>query len=235
MSANTVLANAKDIESYAVSHLIAVDKALTDTISNTAKNGAPPIAVSPTQGKFLSLLTRMSGAQNVLEIGTLGGYSSIWFARSLKAGGKKGKVTSVEVLEDRRELAMQNLRNAGVKVPEEAEVLLGAGLEVLPRLLAEIEQGKRPKFDFIFIDADWENQWNYFDYGVKLSKGPGSVILIDNAVQKMLEDGIAGQGKRREDAISVVEKVGEDRRVEAVLLQTLGAKQHDGFLMALLV
>ncbi|KAE8395603.1 hypothetical protein ETB97_012854 [Aspergillus alliaceus] len=234
MSANTILNNAQDVDSYAVSHLVATDKALTDTIANTAKNGAPPIAVSPAQGKFLSLLVKMSGAHNVLEIGTLGGYSSIWFARALNANGNKGKVTSVEVLEDRRELAMENLRNAGVKVPEEAEVLLGAGLEVLPQIEAEIEQGKRPKFDFVFIDADWGNQWNYFDYGVKISK-PGSVILIDNAVQAMLEDGIVGPEKRAEGAISLVEKVGQDSRVEAVLVQTVGVKRHDGFLMALVV
>lgn len=235
MSTNTTLPTAKEVDSYVVSHLVSTDQALTDTISSCAKSGIPPIAISPAQGKFLSLLTKMSGAHNVLEIGTLGGYSSIWFARALNANGKKGKVTSIEILEDRRELAMQNLRNAGVKVPDEAEVLLGPGLEVLPRLEEEIQQGRRPKFDFVFIDADWDNQWQYFDYGVKLAKGPGAVILIDNVVQAMLGDGIVGPEKRKQGAISVVEKVGQDRRVEAALVQTLGTKSHDGFLMALVV
>lgn len=114
-------------------------------------------------------------------------------------------------------------------------MLLGPGLEVLPRLEEEIRQGKRPKFDFVFIDADWDNQWHYFDYGVKLAKGPGAVILIDNVVQAMLGDGIVGPEKRKQGAISVVEKVGQDRRVEAALVQTLGTKSHDGFLMALVV
>ncbi|KAE8381655.1 O-methyltransferase [Aspergillus bertholletiae] len=235
MSTNITLKNSKEVDSYAVSHLVAADEALTNTISNCAKNGIPPIAVSPGQGKFLSLLTKMSGAHNVLEIGTLGGYSSIWFARALKANGNNGKVTSIEILEDRRDLAIENLRNAGVKVPEEAEVLLGPGLEVLPRLEEEIQQGKRPKFDFVFIDADWDNQWQYFDYSIKLTKAPGAVILIDNIVQRMLEDGIVGPEKRQEGAISVVEKVGQDKRVEAALVQTVGAKSHDGFLMALVL
>ncbi|KAA8641449.1 hypothetical protein EYZ11_002257 [Aspergillus tanneri] len=234
MSDNIIFSIAKDVDTYAVSHLIPTDQALTDAISNSSKHGVPPIAVSPAQGKFLSILTRMLGAHNVLEIGTLGGYSSIWFSRALKANGNKGKVTSIEILEDRRELALQNLRNAEVQVPEEAEVLHGAALEVLPQLEAEIQQGKRPKFDFVFIDADWDNQWSYFDYGVRLSKA-GSIIIIDNAVKTMLDDGIVGSEKRQDRATDVVGNVGQDSRVEAVLMQTLGTKSHDGFLMALVL
>ncbi|MCJ1302414.1 hypothetical protein MMC08_005217 [Hypocenomyce scalaris] len=221
------------VESYTESHLIPPQPGLTHAYTNSTKHGMPMIAVSPTQGKFISLLTTMCGARNVLEVGTLGGYSSIWFAQALKGrGGAGGKVTSIEVNSERRDVAIQNLRFAGVKVPEEVDVLLGAGMDVLPELAAEIEKGERERFDFVFIDADWENQWSYFDYGVKLSKGKGSVVYVDNAVRELLESGIVGPAKRDEGAVSLVERVGADTRVEAVVMQTVGAKDYDGFLMA---
>ena len=204
----------------------------------------------------------------MLEIGTLGGYSSICFARALKAAAHnhnhdngtndqenehkntngrsprpKGKVTSIEIDPARRELSIQNLTHANVKVPEEAEVLLGAALDVLPRLGTEIEAGTRERFDFVFVDADWERQWEYFDWGVKLCKGRGSVVYVDNVVRALIEGGfVEGEGrgvgfredreKEGERGEGLVEKVGRDGRVEAVVMQTVGAKDYDGFLMA---
>jgi predicted O-methyltransferase YrrM len=229
MSVENVV-HAQEVESYIETHLIPAQSGLTHTDANSAKHGIPKIAVSPAQGKFISLLTTMSGARNVLEIGTLGGYSSIWFAQALKERG--GKVTSIEVNRKRRDVAIQNLQFAGVRVPDEVDVVLGAGMDVLPNLAADIEKGDRERFDFVFIDADWDNQWSYFDYGVKLSKGKGSVIYVDNVVRQLLTTGIVGPEERDEGAISLVERVGRDERVEAVVMQTVGAKDYDGFLMA---
>ena len=221
------------VDAHIQKHLVPPTPALTHAYDNSTAHGIPMIAVSPTQGKFLSLLTRMSGARNVLELGTLGGYSSIWFAGALKGHAGGGKVTSVEIDSARRDVSIANLEYAGVKVPQEVEVVLGAGLEVLPRLGKEIEAGEREAFDFVFIDADWDNQWNYFDWGVKLSKGTGSVVYVDNVVRQLLESGIVGPETRDQAVVDdLVENVGKDPRVDAVVMQTVGAKDYDGFLMA---
>ncbi|MCJ1290645.1 hypothetical protein MMC34_002187 [Xylographa carneopallida] len=220
-----------EVEAHTEKHLVPPTATLTHAYDNTTANGIPMIAISPSQGKFLSLLTSMSGARNVLELGTLGGYSSIWFAQALKRNGG-GKVTTIEVDPLHRDVSNANLQYAGVSVPQEAEVLLGAGLDVLPLLEEEIEAGKRARFDFVFVDADWENQWQYFDWGVKLCKGRGSVVYVDNVVRQLLESGVVGPEKREEGAVDLVEKVGGDGRVDAVVMQTVGAKDYDGFLMA---
>jgi predicted O-methyltransferase YrrM len=231
MSIDNVI-HAPTIASYTEDILVPPTPALTHAYSNSTKHNIPMIAVSPAQGKFLSLLTQLSGAKNILELGTLGGYSSIWFAEALKANGGGGKVTSIEIERARREVSIENLRYAGVRVPEEVEVLLGAGLEVLPRLEREIEEGRRERFDFVFIDADWDNQWAYFDWGVRLSKGKGSVVYVDNVVRQLLEIGAVGPAAKDEKVENLVEMVGKDERVEAVVMQTVGAKDYDGFLMA---
>ena len=223
--------HASDVDNHTEKHLVPPTAAFTHAYDNSTANGIPMIAVSPSQGKFLSLLTTLSGARNVLELGTLGGYSSIWFAQALKSNDG-GKVTSIEIDSSRKDVSIANLEYAGVEVPEEVEVVLGAGLDVLPRLEKEIEAGKRERFDFVFIDADWENQWNYFDWGVKLCKGKGSVVYVDNVVRQLLESGIVGPEKREEGVVDLVENVGKDGRVEAVVMQTVGAKDYDGFLMA---
>lgn len=232
MSDKTILDFAKDVDSYAESHLLADAQDLKDTLVASDKHAIPQIAVSPAQGKFLSMLTRLSGARNVLEIGTLGGYSTICFAKALRQRGQGGKVTSIEILKDRQELAVQNLRNAGISVPDEAEVVLGSALDVLPQLEAEIKQGRRPGFDFVLVDADWQNHWPYFDYGVRLSNGPGSVVYVDNVVGAIRRFGILDPGTEKKEPVPLVEKVGADNRVDAALMQTVGAKEHDGFLMA---
>ena len=232
MSIDNVV-HAPTVASYTEGILVPPTPALTHAYDNSTKHDIPMIAISPAQGKFISLLTQMSGAKNVLELGTLGGYSSIWFAEALKANGGGGKVTSIEIDPARRGVSIDNLKYAGVDVPEEVEVLLGAGLEVLPNLEKEIEQGKREKFDFVFIDADWDNQWAYFDWGVKLSKGKGSVVYVDNVVRQLLEIGAIGPADKDEKVDNLVERVGKDGRVEAVVMQTVGAKDYDGFLMAL--
>lgn len=183
------------------------------------------------RGKFLSMLATLSKSRNVLEIGTLGAYSTIWFARAVKSNGG-GKVTSIEIDPARREVAIANLRHAGVKVPEEVEVILGAALDVLPRLAKEIAEGVRVPFDFTFVDADWVSHWAYFDWGVKLSKGKGAVVYVDNVVRNMIKTGVVGNEKKDEDIEDLTQMAGNDSRVEAVVMQTVGAKDYDGFLMA---
>ncbi|KAJ5225920.1 hypothetical protein N7468_007145 [Penicillium chermesinum] len=217
-----------DVEAHAETHLLHDQEALNHALHNSTKEGLPPISVSPLHGKFTSILVNLSGARNVLELGALGGYSAIQLARGLKG---KGKVTSIEVDRHHRDVAIANLQHAGVKVPDEVEILLGAGLEVLPKLAAEIEEGKRERFDFVFIDADWPNQWNYFDWGVKLSNGPGSAIYIDNAVKNMFVEGVVGD-HLKEDGLDVVAQIGADTRVEATVIQTVAAKSYDGIVLA---
>jgi predicted O-methyltransferase YrrM len=228
----SLLSHLPALTTYTESLLVPPTPALTHTYTNTTAHGIPPIAVSPAQGKFLSLLTQMSGAKNVLELGALGGYSGIWFAEALKKNGGEGKVTSIEIDPKRREVSIENLQFADVSVPAEVEILLGAGLDVLPTLAKEIEEGKRERFDFIFIDADWDNQWAYFDWGVKLSNRRGSVVYVDNVVRQLIEIGAVGVGERDEKVENLVERVAGDGRVEAVVMQTVGAKDYDGFLMA---
>ncbi|KAK5049026.1 hypothetical protein LTR84_005448 [Exophiala bonariae] len=221
---------AEAVANYTESHLIPAAPELDHAYSNSTAHGIPEIAISPAQGKFLSLLTNASGAKNVLELGTLGGYSGIWFSKALKERG--GKLTSIEIDSARLDVATQNLEYAGVKVPEEVEIVLGAGLDVLPQIAKDIEAGKRERFDFVFIDADWDNQWNYFDWGVKLSMGKGSIIYVDNTVRQLLESGSVGPNKKDPNVDSLVEKVGKDDRVEATVIQTVGTKNFDGFLLA---
>ena len=234
----TLIPHLSAITTYTESLLVPPNPSLTHAYTTTTAHNIPPIAVSPAQGKFLSLLAQLSGAKNVLEVGTLGGYSGIWFAEALKKNGSGGKVTSIEIDPKRREVAMENLRFAAIRVPEEVEVLLGAGLEVLATLQKEIEEGVREKFEFIFIDADWDNQWAYFDWAVKLSQGRGSVVYVDNVVRQLLEIGAVGRpaGERDEGMVeNLVERVAGDGRVEGVVVQTVGGKDYDGFLMAVVM
>jgi predicted O-methyltransferase YrrM len=118
-----------------------------------------------------------------------------------------------------------------MKVPEEVEVHLSAAQDVLPMLVAQIEAGTREKFDFVFVDADWDNQWRYFDWGVRLSNGSGSAIYVDNAVQVILDSGIIGPRGKDNSIVPLLEKVAADGRVEVVTMQTVGKKAYDGFLM----
>ena len=224
------------VDAYTASHLIPstepIKKALDRVLRNSIDNGLPDIACYPMQGKFLSVQCRIAGAKNVLEIGTLGGYSSIWFA----SAGSDVHVTSVEVDPKHREVAMENIAFAGLS--ERIEVILGTGLDVLPKLAQEVEEGKREKFDFVFIDADKENNWAYFSSVLPMVK-TRTCIYVDNVVRK---GGLASAEAAKEAAAKgdfridgcrkLVENVGRDNRVEASVLQTLSEKNYDGFLMA---
>lgn len=199
---------------------VPADPALAGALAASEAAGLPAIAVSPTQGKMLHLLLRMHGAKRVLEIGTLGGYSTIWLARALPA---EGRLVSFELDPKHAEVARANLQRAGISL---AEVRVGAALELLPDLAQEAP------FDFFFIDADKGNNPHYFDWALRLSR-PGSVIVVDNVVRAGRITDAASQDAAVRGTRALHERVAQEPRVLATAVQTVGAKGHDGFLLAL--
>jgi len=208
------------VEDYICAHLVAEDPALTAARSESAAAGLPDIAVSATQGKLLKLLAEMQAAQKILEVGTLGGYSSIWLARGLVPGGR---LITLEIDPKHAEVARANVARAGLT--DRVEVRLGAALESLPRL-ADLAP-----FDLIFIDADKQNNAAYFQWAVRLSR-PGGLIVVDNVVR----DGKVADPKSTEPMVLGTQKlfaaVAAEQRVEATAIQTVGPKGYDGFIVA---
>ncbi|KAF1941962.1 O-methyltransferas-like protein family 3 [Clathrospora elynae] len=198
---------------------------LEHALAASEEAGLPDIAVSPSQGKYLQLTARLARAKNILEVGTLGGYSTIWLATSTP----NVKVTSVEVDAHHAEVARANIKNAGLE--DRVEVRVGPGIEVLPRLVTEIEEGSRQRFQFVFIDADKENNWNYVDIAIGMCE-PGACIIVDNVVQKgrlaKESDDPRIAGARR-----VVENIGKEDRLDGIVVQTVGEKSYDGFLLVI--
>jgi predicted O-methyltransferase YrrM len=210
------------VDGYIVGQLVRPDSALDAALAAAAEAGLPGINVAPNQGKLLELLARAVRARRVLEIGTLGGYSTIWLARALEPGGH---LVSLEVEERHAEVARANLARAGLK--EVVEVRVGPALEALPRLAAE---GAGP-FDLVFIDADKAHNADYFEWALRMARR-GSLIVVDNVVRQgrvLEEDGGDPDvvGTRR-----LFEAVASEPRVSATALQTVGVKGYDGFLLA---
>jgi predicted O-methyltransferase YrrM len=203
---------------------------LTDPILEAAlkasdEGGLPTIQVAPNQGKLLALLAGMMGARRILEIGTLGGYSSIWMARTLPADGK---LITLELEPKHAEVARANLARAGLA--EKVEVRVGKALHSLAQLY---EEGQAP-FDLVFIDADKVHSAEYFGWALKMTR-PGSLILVDNVVRNgAVTDGQSSdagvQGTRR-----VLEMMSKEGRVSVTALQTVGSKGYDGLAIALVV
>jgi predicted O-methyltransferase YrrM len=220
------------VDTYANGHLIpsyaSADKTnpYTHALTNSLARGLPDISVSPAQGRFLALQARLVNAKSILEVGTLGAYSTLLLA----SAGPDVKVTSLEVNAHHAAVARENIAYAGLQ--DRVSVLEGAALDTLPKLHAEVEAGKREKIPFIFIDADKPNNLAYFNWAVKLAP-KGGVIYVDNVVRK---GQLADESKKDEPAVkgsrSLVEAVGKDERVDAVVLQTVGEKNYDGWLMA---
>jgi predicted O-methyltransferase YrrM len=207
------------VDTYIKETMVPPDEVLTAAQQNGLDAGLPAIAVSPTQGKLLHLLARMCGARNILEIGTLAGYSAIWLARALPAGGH---VVTLEMDPKHAEVSRKNFALAGLD--KVIEVRQGKALDSLPKLAA----GGRGPFDLIFIDADKTNIPAYFEWSLKLSR-PGSVIIIDNIIRdgKVIDansDDPNIQGVRRFNEMLTAEK-----RVSATEIQTVGEKGYDGF------
>ena len=210
------------VDKYITDLLVPSDPALEAALQAASDAGLPSIQVSPVQGKLLHLLARACQARQILEIGTLGGYSTIWLARALPAGGC---VMTLEADPKHAEVARANFAHAGVA--SVIELRLGPALETLPKLAAE---GRGP-FDLIFIDADKSNMREYFDWALKLSR-PGSVIIADNVVRqgKVLDassSDVDVQGVRRFN-----ERLAAEKRVSATEIQTVGSKGYDGFALA---
>jgi predicted O-methyltransferase YrrM len=210
------------VDRYITDQMVPPDAALDAALEASARAGLPAINVSPNQGKLLMLLAQMQGARTILEIGTLGGYSTIWLARALPAGGR---LITLEFLPKHAELARANIERAGLS--HLVEVRLGSALDLLPLLAAE----KVGPFDLTFIDADKEHTADYFEWALKLSR-VGSVIVTDNVVRKgaVLDPAspeASVQGMRRFYA-----RVAAEPRVSATAVQTVGSKGYDGFSLA---
>jgi predicted O-methyltransferase YrrM len=210
------------VDRYFTDLLVQADPALDAALEATEAAGLPPISVSPCMGKLLHLLTRMHRVRNILEIGTLGGYSTIWMARALPADGR---LLTLEADPRHAEIARSNIARAGVS--HLVDVRLGPAIDTLPHLEAE---GASP-FDLIFIDADKANIPEYFAWSLKMSR-VGSVIIVDNVVREgaVIDAGstdAAVQGVRRFN-----EALAAEKRVSATTIQTVGVKGYDGFALA---
>ena len=211
------------VDHYLTDLLAPNDSALEAALAASVAAGLPPIAVTPTQGKLLAMLARLQGAKAILEIGTLGGYSTIWLARALPAGGR---LVTLEADPKHADVARANVDRAGLSAV--VDVRLGMALDVLPRLLAE---GLGP-FDFVFIDADKANIPEYFEWSLRLSRR-GSVIIVDNVIR----DGAVIDAASSDPSILGVrrfnERLASESRVMATTIQTVGSKGYDGFAMAI--
>jgi predicted O-methyltransferase YrrM len=213
------------VENYVDGLLIPADSALEAALKESAAAGLPEIAVTPGQGKLLHLLARMVGARRILEIGTLGGYSTIWLARALPADGL---LVTLEADRKHFHVAQKNILNAGfAKLVQQR---LGRAMNTLPKIAAE---GIGP-FDFVFIDADKESTAEYFEWALRLSR-PGSAILVDNVIR----DGEVANAKTADPRVLGIrrfnEAVARETRVSATTIQTVGSKGYDGFTLALVL
>jgi predicted O-methyltransferase YrrM len=213
------------IDDYLNAALLPPDPALEAALRANADARLPAIDVAPNQGKLLHLLVRIQGARDVLEIGTLGGYSTIWLARALPP---EGRLVSLEAEPRHAEVARANLARAGLA--EKVDVRVGAALDSLPKLAEE----KRRPFDFVFIDADKPNNPNYLAWALKLTR-PGSVIVIDNVVRAGAIVDAGSSDPRVQGTRSLFEALAKEPRVSATAIQTVGSKGHDGFVVAYVV
>ena len=210
------------VDAYIVDSLVEEDEALRAAVADSRAAGLPDIAVSAAHGKLLHLLAQLQGATRILEIGTLGGYSTIWLARALAPGGA---LISLEYDPKHAEVARKNLARAGVA--ERVTVRVGAALDSLPALAQE----SAGPFDLTFIDADKQNIAPYFDWARRLSR-PGSLIVVDNVVRRgaVVDANSSDVNVRGVRAFN--ERLAKETRVSATTVQTVGSKGYDGFTLA---
>lgn len=212
------------VDDYIGGHLLGQDEALDAALAANAAGGLPAIDVSAAQGKMLHLFARMAGARRILEVGTLGGYSTIWLARALPEGGR---LVTLELEPHRADIARNNIAQAGLA--ERVDVRTGPAIETLEAMIAD---GEGP-FDLIFIDADKPNNVAYLRAAIALGR-PGTTIIFDNVVRgggvlDAASDDPSIQGTR-----ALFEAVAAEPRLSATAVQTVGAKTWDGFLLAVL-
>lgn len=211
------------VDQYITDLLVPSDPALEAALEASAAAGLPAINVAPNQGKLLEILARLTGARAILEIGTLGGYSTIWLARALPADGR---LITLEADPKHAEVARANIARAGLAAS--VEVRLGKALETLPAVAAE---GHGP-FDLVFIDADKPSNPDYFAWAMRLTR-PGSLIIVDNVVR----DGAVADPNSTDPSVQSVRRLNEivaaEPRVSATAIQTVGSKGYDGLAIIL--
>jgi predicted O-methyltransferase YrrM len=213
----------ESVDKYLDKMLIPQDSTLEQALAAAAAAKLPAIQVSSVQGKFLHMLALIMGAHNILEIGTLGGYSTIWMAKALPEGGR---LITLEADPKHADVARKNFALAGVE--NKVELRLGKALDTLPHVAAEL----RNPFDMFFIDANKSNMPEYFEWSLKLAR-KGSVIIADNVVR----EGAVLDAKSKDADIRGIrrflEMVGKEKRVSGTALQTVSTKNYDGFAVVL--
>ncbi len=210
------------VDKYISGLLAPEDKALIDTIKSLDNEGLPQHSVSPNQGKFLQVMMIACNAKKVLELGTLGGYSTIWLARALP---EDGKVITIEVDKHHGEVAQKNIHNAGLS--QKVDLRVGKALDILPKIFAENGE----PFDLIFIDADKPPYKEYFDYALQLSR-PGTLIICDNVIRegKVLDTNSIDEKVQGVQRLNKM--LSESKKVTATILHSVGVKEYDGMAIA---
>ena len=211
------------VDAYIADKLLGADDALAAALANNEAQGLPPIDVSATQGKMLFLLAQIAGARRILEIGTLGGYSTIWLARALPEGGR---IVTLELEPHHAAVARANLERAGVS--DRVDILVGSAAATLAAMTDEAP------FDFVFIDADKLNNALYVSEAIRLGR-PGTTIVVDNVVR---EGGVLeadSDDERIAGTRALFDMLSADPRLDATAVQTVGAKKWDGFVLARVV
>ena len=210
------------VDRYFSEQLSLSDAALDAAMAANKAAELPAIDVTPNQGKLLQVLAQLAGARYILEIGTLGGYSTIWLARALPGGGR---LITLEFNPKHAEIARSNIARAGLA--QVVDIRVGAALDTLPKLAKEISE----PFDLIFIDADKPNNSEYLRWALKLSH-PGSLIIVDNVVRDGAVIDPASQDKDVQGARQLFELLANEPRLNSTALQTVGTKGYDGFAIA---
>jgi predicted O-methyltransferase YrrM len=213
----------KSVDAWFTQRLVETDNGLEHALAASDRAGLRQISVSHNQGKLLFMLARMIRARRILEVGTLGGYSAIWFARALP---EDGRLITLEIDPETAAVARANFAHAGVD--HKVQVRVGAALDTLRTIADE----RQEPFDIVFIDADKENNPGYFEWALQLTR-PGSLIIIDNVARRgrVIDESDADSdiiGVRR-----VVDMIANEPWVTATAIQTVGEKGYDGFLIAL--
>ena len=211
------------VDNYLNAKLGNSDSVLEAALAANAEAELPTIDVTPNQGKLLYLLAKMSGAKRILEIGTLGGYSTIWLARAASADGI---VITLELEPRHFEVAKENIRRANLK--SKVDMRLGPALETLEQLA----KAKVEPFDFIFIDADKPNNPAYLEWAIKLSR-PGTVIVVDNVIRDGMIVDAESKDPRVQGTRELFDKIAKNERLTATAIQTVGSKGYDGFALAI--
>jgi predicted O-methyltransferase YrrM len=211
-----------DVDDFFTEHLLPADDELRTVLETNVAEALPPIAVTPPQGKLLHLLARACGARRILEIGTLGAYSTIWLARALPPGGR---LITLEIDPHHAEVARRNLERA--KLGDRVEVRIGRAADLLDAMRGSVEP-----FDFVFVDADKKSSDVYFKAVLKMSH-PGTVIIVDNVVRSGKVADAASDDEDIQGIRRMTEWLAAQPNIPATAIQTVGGKSYDGFLMAI--